>query len=291
MEQKKFTPSIGRKVLRLMQGETLPSSAFPRWFADELKEEGLLSVITHGSRNSYRLLNVEACIRFVENKYTGGAGLSRWIELADGRNPDLDRSVLVNETGDSKLFRMRTFRGFLVNCSEPLEVMMGDKTFTLSPLEGMAFFVQEPEKFRISSDVLVVGVENGDNFRLLRRQRHLFKARKILLVSRYPQSDDLRNWLLSIPNDYLHFGDFDLAGIHIYLTEFYKYLGSRASFFVPDDIEKRLKNGNSTLYDRQYTRFGHLVPDDVRLIPLVEMIHRYHRTYEQEGYISSIVFR
>jgi hypothetical protein len=139
--------------------------------------------------------------------------------------------------------------------------------------------------------VLVVGVENGDNFRLLHRQRHLFKARKVLLVSRYPQSDDLRNWLLSVPNDYLHFGDFDLAGIHIYLTEFYKYLGNRASFFVPDDIEIKLKNGNATLYDRQYARFCHLVPEDVRLIPLVEMIHRYHRVYEQEGYISSIVFR
>ena len=90
MEQKKFTPSICRKVLRLIQGETLPSSLFPRWFADELKEEGLLSVITHGSRNSYRLLDVEASIRYVKNKYTGGAELSRWIELTDGHNPDLD---------------------------------------------------------------------------------------------------------------------------------------------------------------------------------------------------------
>lgn len=139
MEQKKFTPSICRKVLRLIQGETLPSSLFPRWFADELKEEGLLSIITHGSRNSYRLLNVEASIRYVKNKYTGGAELSRWIELTDGHNPDLDRSVLVNETGDSKLVRVRTFRGFLVNCCEPLEVTMGEKSFTLSPLEGMAF--------------------------------------------------------------------------------------------------------------------------------------------------------
>ena len=70
-----------------------------------------------------------------------------------------------------------------------------------------------------------------------------------------------------------------------------KYLGNRSSFFVPDDIEIKLKNGNATLYDRQYARFCHLVPEDVRLIPLVEMIHRYHRVYEQEGYISSIVFR
>jgi len=35
-----------------------------------------------------------------------------------------------------------------------------------------------------------------------------------LFVSRYPQtqSKDLLNWLQSIPNPYLHFGDFDLTG-------------------------------------------------------------------------------
>lgn len=286
MENKKFTLSVARKVARLLQGETLPSSSFPRWLADELQAEGLMTVVTHGSRIAYRLLNVDASIQYIKNKYTGGAELSRWMELADGQNSHLERSTLVTETGDSKLVRLRTFRGFLVNCCEPLEVMMGEKAFTLSPVEGMACFVQEPERFRIPSDVLIVGVENGDNFRQLHRQRYLFKARRVLFVSRYPQSKDLRNWLLSIPNAYLHFGDFDLAGIHIYLTEFYKYLGNRSSFFVPDDIEERLKHGNSTLYDRQYARFCHLVPDDVRLIPLVEMIHHYHRVYEQEGYIA-----
>lgn len=104
MEQKNLLRQYAVRYFVLSRGETLPSSLFPRWFADELKEEGLLSVITHGSRNSYRLLNVEASIRYVKNKYTGGAELSRWIELTDGHNPDLDRSVLVNETGDSSLF-------------------------------------------------------------------------------------------------------------------------------------------------------------------------------------------
>ena len=42
------------------------------------------------------------------------------------------------------------------------------------------------------------------------------------------QSSDLRTWLQTIPNQYVHFGDFDLAGIHIFLTEFQKHLGTRA---------------------------------------------------------------
>lgn len=215
----------------------------------------------------------------------GGATLSRWIELAEG-NEELDRGVLVRETGDSKAISLRTFRGFLVNCYEPLEAAIGENAFTLSPLEETALFIQSPETFHIEENVLVIGVENGDNFRQIRKQRYLFEKQKVLFVSRYPQSTDLREWLINIPNPYLHFGDFDLAGIHIYLTEFYRFLGNRASFFVPEDLEERLKKGNSTLYHKQYAYYKEMEIADPRLEPLVQMIHRYRRVYEQEGYLE-----
>lgn len=83
--------------------------------------------------------------------------------------------------------------------------------------------------FRIPHGVIVVGVENMENFRLPERQRDLLAqigrreddnrpSARLLLVSRYPQSKDLATWLQEIPNPYVHFGDFDLAGIHIYLS-------------------------------------------------------------------------
>ena len=104
---------------------------------------------------------------------------------------------------------------------------------------------------------------------------------------RYPQEnlENLRSWLLRIPNRYVHFGDFDLAGVHIYLSEFYAYLGNRSSFLVPSDIEERLDEGNAALYNQQYARFRNMAVTDVRLQPLVNMIHHYRRGYEQEGYI------
>ena len=105
-------------------------------------------------------------------------------------------------------------------------------------------------------------------------------------MSRYPQSKDLVTWLQSIPNPYVHFGDFDLAGIHIYLTEFYRYLGERAAFFVPEDIEQRLSMGNRERYDTQFQRFGKMEVIDTRILPLVQMIHRYQKGYDQEGYIE-----
>lgn len=72
------------------------------------------------------------------------------------------------------------------------------------------------------------------------------------------QSSDLRTWLQTIPNQYVHFGDFDLAGIHIFLTEFQKHLGTRASFLIPQDIELRIKHGSAERYNDQYQKFCHL---------------------------------
>ena len=134
-------------------------------------------------------------------------------------------------------------------------------------------------------------MENAENFMQIRKQRWLFDAqfpgKQLLFVCRYPQEnlENLRSWLLRIPNRYVHFGDFDLAGVHIYLSEFYAYLGNRSSFLVPSDIEERLAEGNAALYNQQYARFRNMAVTDVRLQPLVNMIHHYRRGYEQEGYI------
>lgn len=102
MENRRLSASIARKILRMLEGETLPSSTLPSWIAQELLEEGLLSVLSRGSRKSYRLIDAEACMRYIGNRYTGGATLSRWIELAEG-NEELNRGVLVRETGYSRL--------------------------------------------------------------------------------------------------------------------------------------------------------------------------------------------
>ena len=59
---------------------------------------------------------------------------------------------------------------------------------------------------------------------------------RLLFVSRYPQSIYLRSWLQKIPNRYVHFGDFDHAGINIFLTEFHAHLGARSSFLIPQGI-------------------------------------------------------
>ena len=287
MNGKRLTPALALKIQSLLNGETLASSSMAAWLAAELKEEGLLVARTHGSRCSYRVSDPVACEKYILENYTGGLAILDWVQLMMKEKESAERAELVREVCDSKLNSVRTFRGFLVNCYEPVSATLGDQELLLKPQENTAVFIQDPDSFRLPDDVVVVGVENGENFQFIRQQRYLFGEKEVLFVSRYPQSADLRNWLMQIPNKYIHFGDFDLAGIHIYLSEFYKYLGDRASFFIPEDIEQRLMHGNLNLYNRQYAKFHNMRVLDSRLQPLVDMIHKYHRVYEQEGYIQT----
>ena len=162
MDKGRFTPSVAKKLLRMLAGETVPSSSLPRWLAGELEGEGLLIPVTHGSRVSYRLTNVDVCRKFICDTYTSGTSLERWLEVADGEHATLERSMLVQETGNSKSIKLRTFCGFLVNSYEPIEAWMGDEAFLIAPSDGVALFIQQPDVFRIPSDVVVVGVENGE---------------------------------------------------------------------------------------------------------------------------------
>ncbi|MDO4164714.1 MAG: hypothetical protein Q4D56_10075 [Bacteroides sp.] len=273
-----------RALLQLLKGETVPSSRLSVALADELLAEGILTQISHGRFRTLVLANAEALGVYLAQRY-GAQDLEAWMALKSDEAPAL-RARQVAVAGDSKLRASRTFRGFLVNSYVPIQAMLHDKPFLMSPPLGTAFFIEDFEDFRIPEDVVVVGVENGENFRYIRRQHYLFEGITPLFVSRYPQSSDLRTWLLGIPNRYLHFGDFDLAGIHIFLSEFYAFLGSRAEFFQPADLEQRIKNGNRQLYDKQYAKYHSRPITDARLLPLVQLIHRCGRGYEQEGYIA-----
>ncbi len=283
-----------RQILAMLQGEEVASSKLSPRMANVLREEGLLLSRSNGSRCKYSMAEPMrgACRTFLSQHYGLRCSLEEWVATGDSKSSAVEsRASLVDMTGDSKYRKVRTFHGFLVDCYEPIEATLCQRPFLLSPQEGSSVFINSPETFGIPEDVVVVGMENAENFRQIRRQRSLFESqlpgKRLLFVCRYPQNSlaDLREWLLRIPNPYVHFGDFDLAGIHIYLSEFYAHLGYRSSFLVPSDIASRLSEGNASLYDRQYAMYRDMEVADPRLHTLVDMIHRYRKGYEQEGYI------
>ena len=274
--------AISASIQALIAGEQVAGSKLNGKMLDELMAEGLLSVVAHGSRKSYRARDIEAFKRFFIDKDES----YRMLDV----NTSNSRASMAAETGNSKLMKVRSCPGFPVNSYEPIMCMLNNKEIVVNPIEGSFLFVTDWKTFSIPEDVIVVGVENMENFRMIRQQRQLFESEigkhRFLFVSRYPQSTDLRSWLQSIPNRYIHFGDFDLAGIHIFMTEFHQYLGERSSFFIPSDIEKRLRIGSQKRYDSQLSKFGNLKSDDRKIQSLINLINKFHRCYDQEGYIA-----
>lgn len=301
-----------RQILAMLNGDEVASSKLSHRMVTLLQEEGFLFSKTNGSRCKYRIDGAlrEGCRMFLVQQFGLKCSLEEFVELSShssssfsssisssfGRSSSSDlsttRAQMVGAMGDSKYHHIRTFRGFLVNSYSPIEASLNGQAFLVHPMEGSMTFINAPESFEIPEDVLIVGMENAENFMQIRKQKYLFDSlypnKRILFVSRYPQNalSDLRGWLLRLPNHYIHFGDFDLAGIHIYLSEYYAYLGDRASFLIPGDIEERLREGNAGLYDQQYEKFKDMMVSDARVQPLVDMIHCYCRGYEQEGYIK-----
>ena len=281
--------AISVSMQALISGETVAGSRLSKGMLTELMNEGLLQIIIHGSRKSYRARDIEAlkmCRIDKDENY-------RILEVEEYDS----RFSMATDTGNSKLLMVRSCPGFPVNSYEPIECSLSDKQFVVNPQEGSFVFVTDWETFTIPDDVIVIGIENMENFRMIRRQRNFFEEylhghrlpQKALFVSRYPQSNDLRKWLTSISNKYLHFGDFDLAGIHIFLSEFQKYLGEeRTHFLIPDDISSRLKQGSAKRYDEQHFRFKEINTGIKELQQLINLINRERKGYDQEGYIKSI---
>lgn len=282
----KKTAALIGKLIRLANGENLPASSLKGDWFDQMLVDGILVVMPHGSRTCLRVADSLSFRHYLTSQYDI-RDLEQTYELLS--YGIVDRASQVDVTGDSKFLSHRTFTGFLVNSYQVIDAVIDGKQLTILPPDGTFTFIADYQHFCIPEDVVIIGVENAENFRHVARQKYLFEEYgKVLFVSRYPQNQnkDLLQWLLSIPNKYVHFGDLDLAGVAIYQNEFYRHLGERASLLIPEDYEERISKGNLDLYNSQLPQYGKMKIEDKRVSNLLSCIHRYHRGYEQEGFIK-----
>ena len=280
----KISKTLISTLQQLMDGGPVAASTLRKDIAETLLAEGLLTVQTHGSRRAFRAIDAIVLKNFLQTRYEELRPLGD--NYLDSYTTRFEQAA---ETGNSKLVMVRSCPGFPVNSYEPITCSLSGNEIVVNPPEGGFVFIDNWQQFTIPNDVVVVGIENMENFRMIRHQRKLFESvlgdTPLLFVSRYPQSKDLRKWLQGITNRYVHFGDFDLAGINIFLTEFQQFLGARSSFFIPSDIEKRLQIGSQDRYNNQLSRFRDLKCDENRIQAIIDLINKYHKCYDQEGYI------
>ncbi|MEI6949705.1 hypothetical protein V9K67_21135 [Paraflavisolibacter sp. H34] len=280
-----------KTLLRLLQDkEELNKSEFAgsgKRLADELVQEGILTEKRIGSSMFKVKCSYPSRLSdFLRNRFSIPS-LERYIDLME--NDEATRAQAVAAAGNSKHKSGKILTGFLVNAIEPIELQMNGEKLMVSPSETYFTFISDYKKCTPPEGTTIVGVESLDCFKYISRQKQLFRNRRCLFVWRYQNSNDIADWLKGLPNPYLHYGDFDLKGIHIYLTEFRTKIGAeRCAFLVPEGIGYWLAHrGNRQLFLQQEKSLKNV---DFEKYPevsdLVHQIKTCQRGLEQEFFID-----
>jgi hypothetical protein len=285
----KLTLKIAKTLRRLVNGGIVTSSSAKSALIDELVAENILWE-KGKHRKSIQLRDKKALATYLSNQLQIN-DLEKYISALENKNTS--RGEFVQITTDSKNSKERAFKGFLINSLHSIEAKLGNQNFIINPVIGSFIFIYDFEIFKIDKNITIVGIENSRNFRHIQEQAYLFKDINPIFISRYPQNQnkDFIKWLKSVPNNYLHFGDFDIAGIGIYLNEYKKHLtNNRCQFFIPNNIETLImENGNRERFDKQKMNFDLNTVKEKKLFDLVRVINEKQRGLDQEYYIKHLV--
>ena len=283
MKNKQPTLSDLKKVKLLIQGQQLPGSQLRKPVFKELVREKLIVVSTTGRRKAVAYAPSTELLALAVKQRWGIEDIDKRMEFLERKS--MSRIDNQNETNDSKSNKSKAYRGFLVTADKPLQYTYKGVGQVLDLEEGTFLHIYDYQDFSIDEDVEVVYVENFTCFRFIEKYTYLMgEDKKRLFISRFGSTMDFKEWLAGIPNKYLHFGDFDLAGIDLYL-KVYNKIGDRAQMLIPDDIGERIANkGNGKLFHQTIKKYQNINVTDQRVQPLVNLILKYHKVYEQEGY-------
>ncbi|MHB0756872.1 DUF7281 domain-containing protein [Polaribacter sp. M15] len=281
----KLSLKIAKVLVQLINGESIPNSLAKSNLIDVLVAENI--IYRKGKhKKSLELINEKGLHTFLANQLQI-TDVYSYISLKE--NPNATRAESTKITTDSKISNERAFKGFLVNSYNSITAELNNKQIIINPQKGSFIFIYDYESFKIPKEVTVVGVENTKNFSQINKQKYLFNKVNPLFISRYPQnqSKDFIKWMKSIPNNYMHFGDFDIAGIGIYINEYKKHLSEKASLFIPENIKIDLKKGNRERYDKQRINFKIDDIQEPKVLDLIELIKKEKKGLDQEYYINT----
>lgn len=290
-----LTQATVRNIKDLLNDGSVPSSRMKGEWVKVCRDENAITEIVQGKvKGRYRLKDRNLFLN-VLSRYNEAFTSEQWEELLGA-----DQAEQSKTTGNSKLCNQDVMNGFYINTYDKFPCyIMGKHVSCLTCQDGMPGYIMDWKGFKIPSDVLVIIAENMMNVSLVRRQKYLFNTllrnteKHILVVAYYmpnskTNSKALKNWLASISNRVVHFGDFDLPGINIYLTNYKPICKDRISFLIPDDIEQRIKeHGSSKRFNDHLDFVGRVdAGNDLKLKWLIDIITKYRKGYDHQGYIN-----
>ncbi len=202
-------------------------------------------------------------------------------------NEPKSRDEIADNYSHTKRVESKSFNGLMISVFDKLEVNYNDKKQYFYALEGSGLFLHYTSKLQLDDDVIVVGVENPQVVWYINNYKHLFENDKkylFLCISEYKTTYQYK-WLESFSGEYIHFGDFDLAGINIYLNTIVPKLkkAKSHSFLIPDNIYEIIKEKNYMLDYSNQTKYLNITSkEDKNLQKLIEFIKSHKITIEQE---------
>ena len=271
------------KLLKeLSEGKKVPLSRLKaRIFQQLIQEQVLLRQKESHGWNIYTD-HPQSLLNYLYNHYIR-CTLDEYIERGQAAP---SRSNNIRMSGDSKLKETELWQGFYFKVSEPIHAQWQGRPLTLLPYpEGIPVFMPQPETLSLPEDVTVVMIENSENFLKIETQLPLFQGLKCFFVSFYPreQHSYFIEWLQKQPNNYVHYGDLDFAGIHIYQSQYKKYVSGESRYLVPSGLLPLFRRyGKRALYNNQLSLQALIKADEPGISELLEIIKREHKGLEQE---------
>jgi len=192
------------------------------------------------------------------------------------------REQLAKLRGNTKAKSVATKDGLYVAPLQKISVKLDGKRVELNPNQGMGYFIYHTQRLELYDTTTIVGIENYHNIWFAQNYEKLFKTKECLFVA--INDATALCWLECQTNEYIHFGDYDLAGIDIYLHKVVPRLKKiqKYSFLIPENIEEFLQKGTPYLFKKQL-RYKNISSDNESLQYLIDLIKKYKRGVEQEG--------
>ena len=247
-------------------------------------EDGIIQKQVSGMKRYVYFCPNEKALENYLNIQNDILSIENYIKEFGSDSSDGESSLV--STRSTKTFRNKSLQGFFIKSIDTEITISGEILKNVS--EGTALFVYQPDRLKISNEALIVGIENPECFVKFEKLAPLFPKKELIVIMRY-LSQNPNKWLQTVPNHYLHFGDFDPAGIKIYISEYRTRLPeSRCHYFLPPGIEQLVQQyGLASLYDKQIHLLNNL---DIQLYPevqdLVRILKKHRKGLEQERLLS-----
>jgi len=267
------TLNKAKSLLKLKKEGEVPYSSFSKKMIKDLYNDDLI-IIKQLNRSQKKIIKKESFDKRYSEDYL--------IDFIDAKS-NLDLMKL-NE--DTKAKKIENFN-FIINGK--CLIKLNENIVQLPISSGVYLTV---DYFPIIEDnVTIIIVENLKNMKYI--NYHFIKSENIIYI--YRSNTKIKEFLEKYDkNKIYYFGDFDLAGLKIYLSEFY-LINKNIEFIIPENIFSLIsKFGNEKLFYKQriYIDFFKkeiyldFLKNNIKFKELINFIIKEKKVLEQEYFLK-----